>query len=1145
MKNRAVYLKDPATRTLVNQGVAFVNDDMSREAQMVLRYELETFVCDGQYEKGLADIIETCLKNINQADQPGVWVSGFYGSGKSHLVKMLRALWTDMSFEDGASARGITSLPPHIKDLLKELTTQGKRHGGLHAASGTLGAGASGSVRLALLRIIFKSVGLPQLYPVARFVMWLKENNLYEQIRAHVETNGHDWEFELSNFHVAEGLYNALCEIKPKVFSPNFAAVEIMPQLYPNVTDVSNDDMITAIRQALTREGKFPLTLIALDEVQQYIAEDPDRSAAVQQVVETCCKQIGGKLLFVGTGQTAVTGTPNLKKLEGRFTVRIELSDTDVDTVIRKVILAKNPDAITSITKIMETNIGEISRHLSTTTIGHRQDDVAWFSQDYPILPVRRRFWEHALRVLDQTGTESQLRNQLSMIHKVIQTNLDEPLGNVVPGDYLYMDAADKMLQARMLPRKVHEKTMQWAEGNPEDQLRARASGLVFLINKLGGSNKDIGIRATADTIADLMVKDLSKGSGELRSKLPTLLNACGLLMKVGDEYRIQTQESEAWNNEFLNQRSQLANAGHRIEAERDDRIRKIFSSIVKKCSLNQGESLVPRDIYPLFDAQLPADSDKKIYIWVRSGWDTDESNFRAEARQAGNSASTIYVYIPKRSSDELRRHIMDYKAAAAALEIRGVSDVPEWQEARAAMETTRQVAEGKIRELLGEAFSGAQVFQGGGADIKGDDLQSMILEAAQNALKRLYDQFQVADQKGWDKVYAKAKQGAPDALKGIGFDGEAAAHPVCKIIQGFIGGGKKGADIRQHFEAPPYGWSGDAIDGGLLALLVGGQIRAADDHGKAMDPRELERKAIGKLMFKIEATTITTPQRIQIRKVMQKIGCAAKPGEEHMMAPAFMEKIMELSRRAGGEPPKPAPPDIGPLEEIRLLSGNEQLLAIYNQREVIAQSIDDWSILAEKIDARNSSWNTLEALLAHARGLKDNAAFMAQADKIREQRLLIADPDPISPLLSNVVQALREALNDLNAQYEKAHEKGMNRLRNDANWQKLEPEQRNELLAEQHLTINAKPAIGVKTTDEILATLTKFPLSALADRVAAMSSRFSRVLEGAARLLEPEVQFLHVKPALLKNDADIDTWAEDVKKELKAALKKGPIGIR
>ena len=101
------------------------------------------------------------------------------------------------------------------------------------------------------------------------------------------------------------------------------------------------------------------------------------------------------------------------------------------------------------------------------------------------------------------------------MVHKVIQTNLSKPLGNVVPADYLYFDSADKMLQSRILPRKVHEKTMSWSKGTEEERLMARACGLVFLINKLRASNKEIGIKATVDAIADLMVENLFEGSGD------------------------------------------------------------------------------------------------------------------------------------------------------------------------------------------------------------------------------------------------------------------------------------------------------------------------------------------------------------------------------------------------------------------------------------------------------------------------------------------------------------------------------------------------------------------------------------------------------------------------------------------------------
>jgi len=480
MNNRDIYQKDPATRKLVNEGVASVNDEETSQALEVLRYELETFVCDGQYEKGMAHILETYLKNINQAQQPAVWVSGFFGSGKSHLVKMLRALWVDTIFEDGATARGIAELPQNIKDLLHELSTQGKRHGGLHAASGTLGAAASGSVRLALLRIIFKSAGLPEQYPVARFVMWLNAEGIYNQVHSQVEENGFDWDEELDNFYVAEGLHEALVQVKPQLFTSAASCVETLNNLYPYVQDVSNDDMLKAIRHALTKDDKFPLTLIALDEIQQFIGGSAERSIAVQEMVESITKSIGGKLIFIGTGQTAVTGTANLARLQGRFTVRVELSDADVDAVIRKVVLAKKPEALVSLEQMMQTNLGEISRHLAGTAIGHRQADIPHFPQDYPILPVRRRFWENTLRVLDPTGTDSQLRNQLSMVHKAIQTNLDEPLGHVVPADHLYFDSADKLLQARILPRKIHEKTMLWSKGSEDERLMAAPAAWCF-----------------------------------------------------------------------------------------------------------------------------------------------------------------------------------------------------------------------------------------------------------------------------------------------------------------------------------------------------------------------------------------------------------------------------------------------------------------------------------------------------------------------------------------------------------------------------------------------------------------------------------------------------------------------------------------
>ena len=195
MKNREIFQRDPAVTKLLNDGVAAVTESATEKEIETLRYELEHFVCEGQYKGGLIRILESYLGNANSTVQPAAWVSGFFGSGKSHLLKMLRHLWVDSQFEsDGATARGLTQLPDEVSDLLRELDTLGKRCGGLHAASGTLPSGGGESVRLAVLSVILRSKGLPSSLPQSQFCLWLQKNDMYEKVKASVESAGKDFQ---------------------------------------------------------------------------------------------------------------------------------------------------------------------------------------------------------------------------------------------------------------------------------------------------------------------------------------------------------------------------------------------------------------------------------------------------------------------------------------------------------------------------------------------------------------------------------------------------------------------------------------------------------------------------------------------------------------------------------------------------------------------------------------------------------------------------------------------------------------------------------------------------------------------------------------------------------------------------------------
>jgi hypothetical protein len=340
MTNRELYEKDPRDHTLLNQGVAKITTAESEAELNTLRYELTNFVCDGQYQQGLVRILSTYLSHLDKTEQPGVWVSGFFGSGKSHLVKMLQALWVDYTFPDGAKARGLARLPSAVTDLLKELTAAGKRHGGLHAAAGDLRTEAKPSIRLSLLGILFKSVGLRGDYSRACFQMWLRDEGLEAGVRAFITEAGGSFETELTNLYVSQLMARALLRQRPDFAPQPSDVLALLKTQFPiDPKDISIDDMIRSITQALGRQGQLPLTLIVLDEVQQFINDDPQRSKDVQDLKDLCISRLGARVMLVATGQNALSGTALLQRLQGRFPVTVELQDTDVEQVTREVIL--------------------------------------------------------------------------------------------------------------------------------------------------------------------------------------------------------------------------------------------------------------------------------------------------------------------------------------------------------------------------------------------------------------------------------------------------------------------------------------------------------------------------------------------------------------------------------------------------------------------------------------------------------------------------------------------------------------------------------------------------------------------------------------------------------------------------------------
>jgi hypothetical protein len=1145
MKNREIFVRDPVVTKILNDGVAAVTEGMSTKEIETLRYELEHFVCEGQYRDGLIRIIEAYIKNVDHPVQQAGWVSGFYGSGKSHLLKMLRHLWVDTKFPDGATARGLANLPEDVKDMLAELSTLGKRCNGLFASSGTLPSGGGRSVRLTILGIVFHSKGLPESYPQAKFCLWLKKNGYFDAVRAEVEAAGRDFLGELHDLYASPLLAKALLKVDPAFAPEEKQARATLRAQFPVINDIPTSDFVTTLREVLSSSGQVPCTLIVLDEVQLFIGDSKERATEVMEAAEALCKQLDSRVLLIGAGQTALSGTVLLQRLSARFTIPVELSDADVETVTRRVVLAKKADKVKEVRDCLETNAGEIDRQLVGTAIAPRSEDRTVFIEDYPLLPVRRRFWEAVLRAVDAPGTTAQLRTQLRIVHDAARETAEQKLGGVVPADFIFEQLQPDLLRTGVLLREIDETIAILDDGTEQGRLSKRICTLVFLIRKLPRDpGVDIGVRATADMLSDLLVADLENDGARLRKDVPATLEklvAEGILIKLDDGYSLQTRESSEWDREFRTRNTKVINDTSTITMKRSALIAEACGKEINGIKILQGKSKEPRKLKIHFGDQPPPKGGGEIPVWIRDGWDTSEKSVVDDARAAGTDSPIIFVYIPRANADDIKKAIADSEAARGTLEFKGVPTTPEGLEARSAMEHRKTIAEGSIKELIAGILDGSKVFQGGGNERLELRVADKVRFGAEASLDRLFPDFSDGDHDRWENVITQAKSGNEGALQIVGWNDKVEKHPVCAAVLSLVGAGKKGKEIRAHFEDSPYGWPRDAVDAALVILHLTGHVRAFHN-GAQLGGKQLDQAKIPVTDFRVERITIDAPQKIKLRKLFQKAGITCSPGEESKVAWGFLDKLRDLATRSGGNPPMPQAPAVSHIDTLRTLTGNEQLAGILKEHDLLEQQLKNWMALADLAARRVPAWERLIELLGLASTLPEAQTFQAQADALSTDRRLLDSSDPLPDIEKGVTDLLRSAVNKAHGRLVSVYEREMAALTGSDNWQPLRPEDKAAILAAEG--IDSTPVLSIGDTNALLNTLRQVSLAVWKTRIDALPQQFANAALAAARLLEPKVQKVQVTSGTLRSADEVRQWIGKTEQELLEKLSDGPIMI-
>jgi hypothetical protein len=310
---------------------------------------------------------------------------------------------------------------------------------------------------------------------------------------------------------------------------------------------------------------------------------------------------------------------------------------------------------------------------------------------------------------------------------------------------------------------------------------------------------------------------------------------------------------------------------------------------------------------------------------------------------------------------------------------------------------------------------------------------------------------------------------------------------------------------------------------------------------GEAIQPRDLDQNRIAKANFRTESVTLTGKDRIALKGLFQAVGIAVKPNDDlNLKARDFLDRMIELGRAAGGPPPLAPAPTTTHVDDMRKISGNEQLSKILEQKSTLQQQAGDWKKLGELADKRRPRWDKLQSLLKCGDGLKVLIPVQESATAIENDRLLLDATDHCTPLIKQTVDTLRSQLTNVREAHAAARKKEIARLEGADAWKKLTADEQMDLL--RITPLPDEDTSSISSEDELLAALERVPLLHWQDRTNALPARIDSLLVAAIKRLVPKAQYVTLPSATIHDQRELDAWLAEVRTAVEKKLKEGPV---
>jgi DNA polymerase III delta prime subunit len=1007
------------------QGVIIVGQS---EAENVAQ-ELDEYVVTKELQKHFADFFSAYKKGIvGTTPKMGVWISGFFGSGKSHFLKILSYLLANKSVGDKKAIDyfaddSLTEGKPKIVDriVLADMKLAADTDTdvvlfNIDSKSDSNSKQNKDAIVNVFLKVFNEMQGFCGAMPfLADLERKLTEEGQYNEFKQKFEeVYGEAWEDSRQDF---DFIQDDVVEVLTGMDFMSEAAARNWCEKAAEPYQISIEDFAKRVKAYIDRKGNNHHVVFLVDEIGQYIGEDSKLMLNLQTVTEELGKECMGKAWVIVTSQQDIDSVTKVKgndfsKIQGRFDTRLSLSSANVDEVIKKRILEKKETPAQTL-RLLYGQKATIIKNLITFNDGVEKKlyaDENDFACVYPFVPYQFNLLACVLTSIRTHGASGKHlsegeRSMLAMFKESAMEYKEYEVGTIIPFHAFY-DALENFLDHshRGVIIRAYENDMI----NPEHKEKVFAVDVLKVLFMIKYVDKVVV--ANIDNITSLMAEGIDDDRIALKGKVEDALKVLmrqNLVQKNGDIYVFLTDEEQEINREIESQSVEMAEIINKLsEMIYED----IFTD--KKYKYPAFNGRYAFNFNQIVDDR-PYKPTQNFDVGVRiltpaSDYGTDETTLRMVSGQGRE----VLVVLPddRAFMDEIQRYLKIEKF----LRLNTSSALSKYESIKEAKRLEMRERNASAKLFLTESLKDAIIYVNGDrAQINVKEVSARINEALGRLVKTVYHKLNYIDAAMGEDEIRKLLKTSNQLTLNLEGGTEPNIHALDDVLQYVAGNSRMHVktsmkSIKDRFMKAPYGFVEDDVQWLVAKLFKRGELSFfVNGASVTMMNKDVEeiinyitKKAFVEKLMMEERVRVQDKDKKVVRDVLKELFHTSSPSDDEDAVMnyfiSFANKLITELRVMKKDYDRAKYPGLKVIEEgIRIMSDIVHIQFPVEFFQTVSKKQDDLLDFAE-------DYEPIKAFFAgEQKGIFDKS--LLYLEKYDDSKTYIVDTE-----LENVVDAVR-----------------------------------------------------------------------------------------------------------------------------------------